>query len=105
MMEGYEVMQVINGILLLVCMGLAGALWKSLKDAHKETKDDVSNLFKLVSKQQLQMSDTLQLAKLNQLSIEKNQDLMKMHFEQKGVHNDFAERVAKLEGRSEGPPN
>ena len=42
-MEAYDIMQAINGTLLLICIALAGGLYKNIKEAQKETKDDIKD--------------------------------------------------------------
>lgn len=88
-MEAYDIMQAINGILLLICIALAGGLYKNIKEAQKETKDDIKDLYKALSKQQEQLTSMLSMAKFNQ-------DLLKSHIEQRGIHQDLADEVHKM---------
>lgn len=88
-MEAYDIMQAINGILLLACMALAGGLYKNIKEAQKDSKDDIKNLYKSLYRQQEQLSDVLSLTKVNQ-------EIMRAHIEQRGIHQDLADEVHKL---------
>ena len=75
-MEFYNVMLGINSLLLLICMGLVGVIWSGIQEDKKNTRDDFKDVWKELSKQNQSIMNTLKLAELNQLSINRNQEVM-----------------------------
>lgn len=92
-MEFYNVMLGINSLLLLICMGLVGVIWSGIQEDKKNTRDDFKDVWKELSKQNQSIMNTLKLAELNQLSINRNQEVMV------GMNRNIekqAERISEL---------
>lgn len=92
-MEPYNIMAALNSFLMLCTIGLIGLVWTKMNRDQDESKEEIKKLYKY-------LNETLLLATKNQSSIEKNQELIKIHMEQRGIHYDLAERILELERKS-----
>lgn len=72
-MESYQVMVVINGIMLVLTGGMLAAIWASMQKDKSNTREDFKEIWKTIHKQNESIQQTLKLAELNQQAIKMNQ--------------------------------
>jgi hypothetical protein len=72
-MESYQVMVVINGIMLVLTGGMLAAIWSSMQKDKSNTREDFKEIWKTIHNQNQSIQQTLKLAELNQQAIKTNQ--------------------------------
>ena len=72
-MEAYEIMVIINGIMLVLTGGMLAAIWASMQKDKQNTREDFKEIWKTIHDQNEAIMSTLRLAELNQQAIKINQ--------------------------------
>lgn len=89
-MEAYEIMVIINGIMLVLTGGMLAAIWSSMQKDKSNTREDFKDIWKTIHKQNESIQQTLKLAELNQQAIRMNQR------EMIDIQNDIKEQNSRV---------